>query len=285
MFKKSAKVMVFYAAAFLAGTAGFQPGGQAIAQEGASAEKRLERVEKQLRAVQRKVFGSDGLPVGTAIEPVATGKSSSRKLVADMSVKISAVERQMREITGRLETIEYTQEQLMKKFELLSKDTSIRFEEMRSAAVMPATEAASPKAAPVKAPELALPEGNTEIQYQWAFDFVAKNDLKKGHKALTLFLKAHPTGQLSANAHFWLGRVNLQEGKFAQAAEQFLMVFEGYPKHKKAPESLSELGNAMIKLGENGSACEAFLEFRRAYPDALDRLKRRVAAGEIKAKC
>lgn len=259
---------------------------QVTAQDTVSAEKRIERVEKQLRAVQRKVFGSEALIPDTPSAQASPVTMSSRKLVADMSVKISAVERQMREITGRIEAMEYAQEQLTKKLDYLTKDTSIRFEEMRTtAAVAPASSSADVKKDPVKIPELTVPQGSVASQFEWAFSYVAKNDLKNGEKALNLFLKANPKGDLSANAHFWLGRVHFQEARYGKAAEQFLIVFEGSPKHKKAPEALLELGNSMIKLGENASACEAYLEFRRAFPDANPRLKSRVDADEKKAKC
>lgn len=282
MLKRSRVLSILCAATLMTGSLTVQ----VIAQETVSAEKRIERVEKQLRAVQRKVFGSGNLPADTPSDQAAPSSISSRKLVADMSVKISAIERQMREITGRIEAIEYAQEQFTKKLDYLSKDTSIRFEEMRTtAAVPPTSPSVDVKKDPVKIPELAVPKGSVASQFEWAFGYVAKNDLKNGEKALNLFLKANPEGDLSANAHFWLGRVHFQEGQYGKAAEQFLTVFEENPKHKKAPESLLELGNSMIKLGENASACEAYLEFRRAFPDANPRLKSRVDADEKKAKC
>ena len=279
MRKASGNFLILSVSALMAGSIAMQ----AVAQDTVSDEKRIERVEKQLRAVQRKVFGGEGLPVGATAEP---SSMSSRKLVADMSVKISAIERQMREITGRIEAIEYAQEQLTKKIDYLTKDTSIRFEEMRTTATTPASASSiDGKVAAAKTPEMALPEGTIDSQFEWAFAYIAKNDLKNGEKAMELFLKTHPKGELSANAHFWLGRVNFQAARYGKAAEQFLTVFEGYPKHKKAPESLVNLGDAMIHLGENASACEAYLEFRRAFPDANTRLKARVDADEKKAKC
>ncbi len=282
MQKISGNFLVLFTAAFIVSAVTIQTS----AQDTTNDEKRIERVEKQLRALQRKIFGSDGSPVEEIDQnPVATD-SSGRKLMADLSVKISSLEQQMREITGRLEAIEYAQEQYNKKLELLTKDTSIRFEEMRTTEATPApSTSVGVVTVPEKAPELTLPAGTVDSQFQWAFSYVSKNDLENGQKALDLFLEANPTGDLSANAHFWLGRVNLQDRKFGKAAEQFLHVFEGYPKHKKAPESLVELGNALMELGENNSACEAYLEFRRSFPDANARLASRVEAGEKKAKC
>ena len=283
MRQKSGKILVLSALAVM--TISFTH--QVVAQDNVSAAKRVERVEKQLRALQRKVFGANGLPAGTEVDQPAGQVTSSRKLMADLSVKISSVERQMREITGRLEAIEHRQELLQNKIDFLTKDTSIRFEEMRTSAETsrPATTGPDSVATAAKAPEMVLPEGKAAAQFEWAFSYIAKNDLKNGRKALMLFLKKYPQGDLSANAHFWLGGVNLQELKYNQAAKHYLIVFEDYPKHKKAPEALVKLGGAMIQLGENESACEAYLEFRRAYPDADARLKRRVDADEKKAQC
>lgn len=283
MIKKTTKILVICTSALIA-SAVMSP---ASAQDTA---KRLERVEKQLKAVQRKVFGEGGIPAGTMTQQAVVTGTPERKLMADMSVKISSIEKQMRDITGRLESIEYRQEQLTKKLEMFTKDTSIRFDEMRENAASTTSSGGTASsqttlAAPANAPEMALPDGDVNSQYDWAFAYIRKNDLKNGQKAMELFIAKHPKDEVSANAYFWLGRVHLQSGKYGKAAEQFLNVFEGFPTHQKAPEALTNLGEAMIKLGENGSACEAFLEFRRAYPDANDRLKRRVNGDEKKAGC
>lgn len=282
MLKRSKILLALCATTLMVGSATIH----VAAQDTVSAEKRIERVEKQLRAVQRKVFGNENFTPDAPSEQASPSSISSGKLVADMSVKISAIERQMREITGRVEAIEYAQEQFTKKLDYLTKDTSIRFEEMRTTASVPqVASSADVKKNTVQIPELTMPQGSVASQFEWAFSYVAKNDLKNGEKALNIFLKANPKGDLSANAHFWLGRVHFQKARYGKAAEQFLIVFEENPKHKKAPEALLELGNSMIKLGENASACEAYLEFRRAFPDANPRLKSRVDADEKKAKC
>ncbi|HYD36415.1 MAG TPA: hypothetical protein VEA60_02310, partial [Allosphingosinicella sp.] len=78
----------------------------AAAQRGESPEKRLERLEQQLRAVQRKVFPG-GAEVAPEIEPQAEAGGEAgvpaSSAVADLTARVDALEAQLRELTGQVE--------------------------------------------------------------------------------------------------------------------------------------------------------------------------------------
>src|SRR3954462_10444899 len=78
----------------------------AVAQRAESPEKRIERLEQELRAVQRKVFPG-GAQVAPEIEPQAvaggpTGVPAS-SAVADLTARVDSLEAQLRELTGQSE--------------------------------------------------------------------------------------------------------------------------------------------------------------------------------------
>lgn len=64
-------------------------------------EQAIERLEKQLTAVQRRVFNGE-VP---AVE--GDNGNSQQNLLADMDSRLLQIERQMRELTGRIEVIEF----------------------------------------------------------------------------------------------------------------------------------------------------------------------------------
>src|SRR5688572_14194716 len=76
------------------------------AQRADTPERRIERLEQQLRAVQRKVFPG-GTEVAPEIEPEApagteTGVPAS-SAVADLTARVDSLEAQLRELTGQVE--------------------------------------------------------------------------------------------------------------------------------------------------------------------------------------
>jgi len=284
------------------------PAGGAVAAEDSPAEmaKKLNQLERQLRAVQRRVFKGGALPaVGT--DGLDSQDAGMRQSLASLSTKIDQIEREMRSLTGRLEEVEYAQRQMQQNLDIIQKDFALQLADLKNAAgsgalsqaadenspalATPEGETAVPGEAGDKttaaatAPVIELPEGDAASQYQYAFSFVRKDDMASAREALELFLKTEPEQKLALNARFWLGRVYLRTDQVARAAEQFLAVFETNAAHAKAAESLVELAGSMLKLGSKEDACGVLEEFDRSYPDIQGRLKRRANAESLKANC
>src|SRR5687768_8966158 len=78
----------------------------AAAQRGETAERRIERLEQQLRAVQRRVF-PNGAEIAPEIDPrqpvgIQPGVPAS-SAVADLTARVDSLEAQLRELTGQIE--------------------------------------------------------------------------------------------------------------------------------------------------------------------------------------
>ncbi len=273
------------------------PQNSVIAADDSPAEisKKLNQLERQLRAVQRRVFKGGELPAEAVEAPKVN--MELRQSLASMTAKISQIEREMRLLTGRLEEMEYAQRQMQQNIEIMQKDFALQMADLTAAKSAETPQATTnntadiavtspePKAVEPVAVTIALPEGDAASQYQYAFEFVRLDDMPSARKALELFLKTEPPQDFALNAHFWLGRVYLRSDQTARAAEQFLQVFEGNAEHGKAPESLVELAGSLSKLGSKDDACGVLAEFKRAYPDVKGRLQRRANAEFIKANC
>ena len=114
---------------------------------------------------------------------------------------------------------------------------------------------------------------------------VRKNDLQRGQLAFEKFIEANAGDSRIGNAKFWLGRIHLQEGHNAQAAQYLLALIEEHPNHAKRPDALVDLAEVLLKLESAGDACNALSEFRRVDGKASSRLKARAGRIGASARC
>ena len=268
----------------------------------AAVEKKIEQLERQLRAVQRRVFNGEDIP---AVADTSAGSGADQgRLLADLSVKLGSLERQMRDLTGRLEELEYAGRQNREALEALKRELDLR---LSSGPALPATgPSASDTASPTTGLEpsgagaggealaavteaapaaVALPDGDAASQYQYAFDFIRQNDLASAREAMTLFLAEHTDDALTPNAVFWLGRIHQREGRDGLAAQQFLKLIDGYPAHDKRADALVDLAEILVKLGSEADACDALAEFDGVAASASPRLKSRADRLSQSAQC
>ncbi len=265
--------------------------------------ERIETLERQLRLLQRRISGGD---VTIADEGVAdTPSVSDRRLLADISARIGTLDRQIRQLNGRLEEFEYRQNELSTLVEQLQTQMAIQREQQLAGAGLPPAQSQTTNGAataptqadqdalpalpteetPAAAPTVSLPEGTPAERYAYAFAFVRSNDLDSGRLAMEQFLAAHGDDAQAANAKFWLGRIHMQQGRNAEAAQMFLRLIEEHPNHNRRVDSLVDLSDVLIKLGAAEDACNALAEFRRIEDEASDRLKANARRLSDRARC
>lgn len=133
--------------------------------------------------------------------------------------------------------------------------------------------------------DIAMPNGAPKQQYDYAFDFLKRNDYIRGEAALREFLKRNPKDQLAGNAQYWLGETFYVRGNYQQAAVEFMAGYQTFPKNAKSPDSLFKLGLSLEKLNQNDGACTAFGRITKDYPDASDQVRNGVKAERTKLKC
>ncbi|WP_321394157.1 tol-pal system protein YbgF [Emcibacter sp.] len=257
-----------------------------------SLEKKVEILEKQLRAVQRKVFtpGSYFEQDGAASGQQATAPSpQSGVLLADMEARVTQIETQMRQLTGQIEESNYRITQLTNRLETLVKDYEFRLSELEGGGkgASPAAVAAAPvdsKPAATSAGGSLLPKGTEKEQYDFAYGLVTKGDYTGAERALSEFLKQHPDHALAGNAKYWLGQTYYVRGMYTDATRTFLEGYNDYPQHAKAPGFLLKIGMSLNAMGEKNDACEAYRELSARFPDSTENKNRRQAE-EKKAGC
>ncbi len=275
-------------------------------------EAKIDAIQRQLRILQRRVNGG-AVPTDTAeAEPTAP---ADRRVLADILAKMATLDRQMRQLNGRLEEYEYRQNEMTETLAQIRQQMALQREQMLAQTVDGSpvvdtqqqpqqgqgdvrpegnTPPADPlvdtpgealPAVPAAAATIDLPDGDAATQYSFAFAFIRKNDLDSGRIAMEKFMEAHPADPQAANAKFWLGRINMQQSRNAEAAQLFLSLIEDHPNHDKRVDALVDLSDVLIALGAAGDACNALAEFRRIEDKASERLKARARRVSETARC
>lgn len=288
----------------------------AMAQD-AQLDRRVTKLEGELRAVQRKVFpGGDARffepEISSAPAPAAAPGTPATSPVADLSVRVDALEHQLSTMTGQVEQQGYRLKQLEDQLAKLRGDTEYRLSTLEGgkppvAGGAPLASAAPPAAAgnspfkpasPTTAAAAALPAAGAapasaaaakdpaEARYLAAYAFVDQKKYPEAEAALKSFVAENPKHKRASYAQHWLGRSYLAENKPALAIQAFYANYQNNPRGERAPDSLFWLGQSLEKIGKPAEACRAYDELGEVYGAKLSQgLKDQSAKARAAAKC
>jgi TolA-binding protein len=286
-------------------------------------EGRVDRLEQEMRAVQRKVF-PDG--AGKFLQPqvtappvvgAPTGAPASSQ-VADLSSRVSAVEAQLRSLTGQVEQNSFKIRELEQAFAQYKADMAAGSAGAGVAAAAvpesPVTPAVAPKPALTVAPKPApaapkpatpptaaasearktavaaveRPDTGNEAEdaYSYGFRLWTAKFYPEAQAQLKTAVDKYGNGATGSRSQNLLGRAYLDDGKYALASVAFYENYQKRPKGERAADSLAYLGEALIQLKKLPDACKVFQEFGDVYgATARAELKANVEKGKARAKC
>lgn len=294
----------------------------AAAQDGAI-DKRVERLEKEMRAVQRSVFpgGSPTFFEGEIAPDNTPGeRARSNAPVIDLTARVDALESQLQTLTGQTEQNAFQLRELEKQFTAYKTEMEKRFADPAAAeptatpaslaptvkppATTPTTTAAAPVKKPATTPaakpatsdaaRLALVKkvevpasGNeTKDAYDYGFRLWEAKLYPEAQAQLKTVVAKWPKSSQASYAQNLLGRAYLDEGKPSLAAVAFYNNYKDRPSGARAPHSLMYMGVALDKLGRKADACKAFRELEEVYGDkAPQDVRTDAAAAKTKAGC
>lgn len=255
-----------------------------------STKKRIDIIEKQLKALQRRVFkpGSKFSQKEISSDPVVTGGSVQQ---ADIEARLAQMETQLRQLTGRIEESNYQNGKIKQQLETMARDYEFRLAELEKNKVVDVDAVrakvkelreAHPQGAVVI--QSFLPDGTVQQQYSYAQKLVTKGQYAEAENALTEFLKRYPEDKLAGNAQYWLGQTYYIRKIYTKAARTFLDGYNNYPKSPKSPAFLLKIGMSFNAMGEKNEACDSYRELASRFPDSLESKNKRPPL-EKKAGC
>ena len=260
-------------------------------------EKRVSKLESEVRAVQRKVFpGGDPryfepeIAPATVAPPSEIGTPATSPIV-DLTARIGELERQLREMTGQFEANQFKMRQIEEAQTKLRADVEFRLTTLEgggagaastpTAMTTPATTKPPAKADPVK-PAFATADAAWKAAYAEA---LAK-DWPGTQAAMSDFVTAWPKSTRIPQAQYWLARSYAEQDQHAQAAKEFLALYQTAPLSPRGPDSLLGLATAMNGLKKPKDACRVLGELESVYGEKLTPAQKTDAkALRTKAKC
>ena len=244
-------------------------------------EQRIERLEKQVRQVQKQVFpkGQPADTAGFSDDPAATQDS-----VNNLGGRLDAIERQLSDIVrqaeengNRVAVMEAEVARQRAEQERLARDLETRSTPAAEQAGSDERGDTAEAPPPAPRPKVEKPEATpavlaatgdadpAELAYDEGYQLWNQGKYDAAIKSLQAFTKKYPDHRRASWAYNLAGRALLDKGQPRAAAEALLANYRRDPKGERAQDSLFYLGQALMKLGQPGQACKAYAELERVY--------------------
>lgn len=230
---------------------------------------KVARLEKDINALQRKVYQSSEIKASNVSEESIPNNGN----LEDLYNRVSSQDAVIKDLTSKMEQLEFQQKQLDERLTKLNADIDVRFNLLQQE---------KKTTAPVNGVEK---KEAAQSAYDNAYNIMKKGDYKKAEEAFTLFMKDYPKSNLVGNANYWLGETYYARGLYEQAVGIFADGFTKYKKNSKAADNLLKLGLTMNKLNKKTEACTAFKSLASEFPKADKKLKDRATAEAKKLSC
>lgn len=282
------------------------------AAQDASIAPRVDKLEKEMRAVQRKVFpGADG----TYFEPDITPQQAARTTLpsstplTDVMARLDALEAQLASITGQVENLGNRQRIMTDDFAAYKTATDRKIAGLSPAATTapnsstsdaapaqattPSTakSAAKPAAsdarvAQVRAVEVPDSGDKGEDAYLYGYRLWDAKLYPEAQIQLKKAVATYPKHRRATYAQNLLGRAYLDNNENGLAAKAFMANYQERPDSARAPDSLMYLGVALTRLKQKDGACRAFKELDEVYGATISSsLKAEAAKARATAGC
>ena len=298
--------------------------GPVAAQAQTSAvESRVDRLEREMRAVQRKVFPGGA---GQTIEPQIVPDTStempgvpSGSPIADLTQRVAALENQVQTLTGQVEQDGYRLRQIEEGFSAYKRATDARLKALEDGAsrigssgdpviapvdlgetstrptrpTRPAAEdSPAPKPTGTRAQQVAaIQKPNTgdpaEDGYTYGYRLWQAKLYPEARRELEAVATKYPQHRRASFSQNLLGRAYLDAGAPSLAAVAFYENYKKNPNGERAPDSLYYLAQALTKLKKPASeVCKVYTELDQLYGARLSaEMKNGIAEGRAAQKC
>ncbi len=283
-------------------TLALTPLAAASAREPVTPEQRIERLERQVRQVQKSVFPK-GQPADTA--GFSDAPAATQEAVTSLTNRLDAIERQMTDLIRTSEENTHRLGVMEADLARLRADNDSRFKAIEVGAggasvaagssdaspapvIAPPPVIVAPKPVPISAtlPAATSFEGSGEAAYVAGFDLWNAKHYDQAIAQLRAMASSFPGHRRVSWANNLVGRALLDKGQPRAAAEALLSNYRANPKGERAPDSLFYLGQSLVKLNQASQACKAYAELTDVYGATLrPALAAMVPAARAQAGC
>jgi tol-pal system protein YbgF len=198
-----------------------------------------------------------------------------------LSQHVDETQASLRELQGRIEELEHTNEALTKQQRDLYADLDKRLG--GNGTVPGAGAAAAAGGAAGAAADAAAnnaPSSTEQAVYAQAFDALKAGSYSIAITGFKDFLGTYPQSSLADSAQYWLGEAYYVSNDYEAAGGAFRNLLKKWPDSRKAPDALLKLGYTQYAQKQYPAAKATLTDVTRKYPGtetaklAADRLRR-----------
>ena len=231
---------------------------------------------------------------------------------ADESVtRINQLERQIQDLTGRIEKMSFELDQANSRLQAVSSalagDPSFAALSQplsqplsnTPASGAPAALTGDPIADQISSTASATANGNASSAsavpvtlptdpndaFDFASGFLLRGDYPGAQTAFEAYVETFPNGPRTADAQFRLGEIYLATGANADAADAFIAHIRQYPSDPRASEAYLKLGTAFARLEQSNEACKVFATLKKKFPNASPAVLQRADIEMARIQC
>ena len=281
----------------------------------------LQILQKDIKTLEKAVYSQPG----TGMSSSGKTSNSNDDVLTQHLLKLSDLEEQFKILTNNFEEVSFKLDKLSRRITKVQADNQLRFQELERSGLDQGTSTVSSgiiklpgsgeaqdlggvsdsdiasleqvqKTQSVESvgtvvtetaqrTEKILPETSPEEQYKFAISFLKVGDYETAEFALREFVDVNSNHDLAGNAQFWYGETFRIRQLYQDAATAYLDGYQKYPKSKKAPRNLLELGVMMVQLGEKTQGCKMILGVKKQYPTASQSVIQRAEYNRKKFGC
>lgn len=213
-----------------------------------------------------------------------SAESLSQSAQSELVLMIQQLQAEVRQLRGEIETQQYRMQKLEREQLERYRDVDRRLSalitggssdlsasspapETQPDTVDAGTEVAAQAPTPAVAPAAALaPAISDSDAYASAFALVRERRFEDALSAFESFVATYPSSERLANAHYWIGEVQLAQQKLDPARAAFKLVVDQFTDHPKRPDALYKLGVTLDRLGDVAGRTATFEQLISAYP-------------------
>ncbi|WP_165837651.1 tol-pal system protein YbgF [Zavarzinia aquatilis] len=236
---------------------------------------------------------------------------------AQLDLRLSALEEEIRRLTGKMEEAQNTADRNQAEMKRLQDDVEFRLNRLEEATGLmagggaPAAAGAGVGAAVTPTPAPAAPAPSTPAPapapsggssrpggpstassspaaltaYDAALGMLRRGEYDQAEASLKSFISTYGSDKLAGNAQYWLGETYYVRGNYDVAAQTFLTGVKTYGDSAKAPDSFLKLGMSLIQMGQKDKGCQVLGELPGRYADASQTIKSRADRERKAAGC
>ncbi len=264
--------------------------------EGIELQNQILELRQELQQLQQLQSQAGGQPMPAPVPPDSgnppEAPPGANDAVAQLVVRVSALEEQMRTLQGRVDELANTQQRDHDDHAKQIGDLAFKLGQGGAQpgatpdAGAPPPDAAPPAGGmdlstppppppPKRTPEQSLRQGNAAL---------ARRDYPAAEAAARDVL-ALGAGPRAGDARFLLANSLAGQHQYKEAAASNFAIYKASPKSPRGAEGLLGVANSLIGMNDNKDACQAVAKFTVEFPHADAPLKQRAASARKRAAC